>query len=77
MSRLFDHLSNLQLCYIERHEVSSRNFSILRHQVRSMVEYFGESDEQDAHEIANRLRSVLSEWLTVPIPFNCSCQYLI
>lgn len=35
-----------------------------------IVARFSESDDGDSQEVAERLRILLSEWLTVPIPFN-------
>jgi len=69
-SRLFDFLEERSSCSIERYVITSSAFGDLRRSLRSMIESLSENGEQDATEISNRLRSVLSEWLTVPVRFD-------
>lgn len=69
-SRLFDFIEARSSCAIERHEIGSAAFGDLRRSLRSMIVGFYESGDCEAKEIADRLRSVLSEWLTVPVRFN-------
>ena len=71
-SRLFDFLEQRPSCSIERYEIASAAFGDLRRSLRSMIVSLTESGEWDATEISNRLRSVLSEWLTVPVSFDNS-----
>ena len=69
-SRLFDFLKEHPSCSIERYEIASAAFGDLRRSLRSMIVSLAESGEWDATEFSDRLRSVLSEWLTVPVRFN-------
>jgi len=69
-SRLFDFLEERPSCSIERYEIASAAFGELRRSLRFMIVSLAENGECDAKEISDRLRSVLSEWLTVPVRFN-------
>lgn len=69
-SRLFNFIEKRPSFTIERHEVSSAAFSDLRRSLRLMIVSFHESGDWEAKEIAGRLRSVLSKWLTVPVRFD-------
>lgn len=69
-SRLFDFLEKHPSCSIERYEIASAAFGDLRRSLRFMIVNLAESEEWDAKEISNRLRSLLSEWLTVPVRFD-------
>ena len=69
-SRLFDFLEERSSCSIERHVIASAAFGDLRRSLRSMIVSLSDSGEWDATEISDRLRSVLSEWLTVPVQFD-------
>lgn len=54
----------------ERHEISMAMFGVLRRSVRSIVVSLREGGDLEAGEECDRLRNALSEWLTVPIPFD-------
>jgi hypothetical protein len=69
-SHLFDFLDTHTSCSIERYEISSNVFSALRRSVRSIVMAFRDSDDLEAQDITFSLRTVISEWLTVPVAFN-------
>lgn len=69
-SRLFDFLEERPSCSIERYEIASAAFSKLRSNLRFMIVNLAESGERDATEISARLRSALSEWLTIPVKFD-------
>jgi hypothetical protein len=69
-SRLFDFLEEQPSCTIERYEIASAAFSDLRRSLRSIIVAFSQSDDRYATEISDRLRSILSEWLTVPVRFD-------
>src|SRR3569833_2875432 len=69
-SHLFDFLDAHTSCLIERHEMSSDIFSALRRSVRFIVMAFRDSDDLEAQDITFSLRTVVSEWLTVPVSFN-------
>ncbi len=69
-SQLFDFLEEHQPFVLERHEIASAAFTDLRYSVRSIIVSLAESDDFDATEMSQRLRSILSQWLTVPTPFD-------
>ncbi len=68
-SAIFDCLKAQDKFIIERHEVASYNFSVLRQNLRLIIKNLHECDAY-ATEISNTLRIKLSEWLTVPVPFD-------
>lgn len=76
-SSLFDFIEAKSSCAIERHEISSAAFGDLRRSLRLMIISFHESGDGEAKEIADRLRSVLSEWLTVPVQFDNSLLLIL
>ncbi|CAN5483249.1 hypothetical protein BH20ACI3_BH20ACI3_39650 [soil metagenome] len=57
---------------LERHEISSPEFGILRQSLRQIVLKLRDSDEGEALELSARLRTSLSEWLTTPVTFDRS-----
>lgn len=69
-SRLFDFLAERSACLIERQEIVSAAFGDLRRSLRFMIVALTEGGDWEAKEIADRLRSVISEWLTVPVSFD-------
>lgn len=69
-SRLFDFLEERSSCKVERYVIASEAFGDLRRSLRSMIVSLSENGERDATEMSDRLRSVLSEWLTVPVRFD-------
>ena len=69
-SRLFDFLEERPSCAIERYVIASAAFGDLRRNLRSMIVSLSECGDCNATEISDRLRSVLSEWLTVPVRFD-------
>jgi hypothetical protein len=73
-STVFDFLELHAKCSIVRHEVYSADFGRLRRSLRMMILRFHESEDNEALDAANRLRTLLSEWLTVPVPFSESMQ---
>jgi hypothetical protein len=68
-SMIFRYLKEHQSHSIVRHEVSSYSFSILRRNLRMIIKNLYEGDAS-AKEISDGLRTRLSEWLTVPVPFD-------
>lgn len=71
-SKLFDFLMEHPFCSIERFEIDSGLFGDLRSSLRFLIINLGQCDDLDGKELSDRLRSKLSEWLTVPVPFNDS-----
>jgi hypothetical protein len=69
-SQLFDFLDERSVFTIERHEIASAAFGDLRRCLRFMIVGLSEGGDCEAKEIAVRLRSVISEWLTVPVNFD-------
>lgn len=69
-SQVFDFLERHRGCMIERREVYSAVFGGLRRSLRSIAVRIGEADEGETGAIADRLRLILSEWLTTPILFD-------
>lgn len=69
-SQIFDFIEQHQQCAVERHEVSLYAFSILRRSLRFIVMSLRDADDPESREISDRLRALLSEWLTVPVPFD-------
>src|SRR3954451_17255723 len=71
-SALFDFLCRYPSCRIDRHELYCKSFSALRRSVRQMVIQLREADDIEGSELADGLRVLISEWLTVPVPFDSS-----
>jgi hypothetical protein len=76
-SSLFDFIEARSSFVIERHEIRSAVFGDLRRSLRLMITSFHESGEGEAKEIADRLRAVLSEWLTVPVQFDNAVLFVL
>lgn len=58
--------------YIEKYEVSSIPFRVLCTSLRNIVLLLIETESELGQEIGNRIRILVSEYLTVPIPFTSS-----
>jgi hypothetical protein len=69
-SQVFSFLEQHQTCSIEKHEIRSAVFSVLRRSIRLIVLRLNEDVDDESREIADGLRSLLSEWLTVPVSFD-------
>jgi len=69
-SLVFDFFENHPSFSIERHEIAMAAFGVLRRSMRSIVVSLRDGGDHEACETADRLRSSLSEWLTVPVPFD-------
>jgi hypothetical protein len=69
-SKIFEFLDQHPACVIDRYEVHSLVFSTLRRSVRAIIARLSEGDEADSQQVADTLRTLLSEWLTVPICFD-------
>ena len=69
-SEIFTFLSGPTAFAAERHEISSAAFGDVRRSLRAIIMQLREGGDPEAIEISDRLRSHLSEWLTVPLPFN-------
>jgi hypothetical protein len=71
-SQIFDFLDKGLPFSIERHEIADSNFCALRRSLLSIVVGLHEDYTIETEEISDRLRMHLSEWLTVPVPFDDS-----
>ena len=71
-SLVFDFLEQHGSCLIDRREVASTSFAIVRRALRTIIFEFKDSDDLQAIEALNRLRGLLSEWLTTPVPFDAA-----
>ena len=69
-SQVFSFLERHQTCSIERREIHSDVFGALRRSIRSIVVRLSQDGDTDSQEAADRLRILLSEWLTVPVRFD-------
>ena len=67
---VFDFLDGRPVFTIEKYEMSLVEFSDLRRRLRSIIVGLKEGESQDAQAASDRLRTLLSEWLTVPVPFD-------
>lgn len=71
-SQVFDFLERQEASTVDRHEFALAAFGTLRRSLRKIVLKLRESDDREALETSEHLRAALSEWLTVPIAFDCS-----
>ena len=71
-SHVFSFLEQCPTCAIEKHEIHLAAFSVLRRRTRLIVVRLQEDGDAESQEIADSLRSLLSEWLTVPVSFDDS-----
>src|SRR5260370_22887297 len=71
-SQILDFLEQRDAFSLERHEIASIVFGVLRRSLRRIVQKLRESDDDEALEISGRLKALLSEWLTTPAPFDQS-----
>ena len=69
-SLVFDFLGEPVARTVDRYEIACGPFRVLRKNAYHLTIRLIESEEQDAAGIAFRLRSLLSEWLTVPVEFT-------
>ncbi|MCF8144161.1 MAG: hypothetical protein K9N21_09600 [Deltaproteobacteria bacterium] len=76
-STVFEFLERNEDVSIDRHEIASTAFSSLRRFLRGIIFALSDSDAEDATDISCRLRTLLSEWLTVPVPFDQSIGHAI
>jgi hypothetical protein len=69
-SQIFNFLDQHPACSIERHEIAASDFGALRRGLRSIVVRLRDAYDLEAQALSDRLRMHLSEWLTVPVPFD-------
>jgi hypothetical protein len=71
-SQILNFIAECETFTVERYEVASPMFGMLRQSLRKIVLKLLDSDEAEALVISARLRGLLSEWLTVPVTFDRS-----
>lgn len=71
-SHIFEFIERYETRMVTRQEISWAPFGILRRNLRQITYKLYESGDQNALEISNRFRTLLSESLTVPLPFESS-----
>jgi hypothetical protein len=69
-SQVFSFLEQHRTWSIDTREIYSSAFSVLRRSIRLIVVRLHEVGDDESQEIADRLRRLLSEWLTVPVTFD-------
>jgi hypothetical protein len=70
VTQIFNFLEQNETCCFDRHEIASAAFGLLRRSLRQIIFRLRDTETQAGLEISGQLRSLLSEWLTVPVPFN-------
>ena len=71
-SDVFAFLDSQETSTIIRYEIEHPALHSLRVSVRHIVIGLGEALDQESDDISNQLRALVSEWLTVPLPFDRS-----
>ncbi len=71
-STIFHFIQQNPVCNINRYEVDSLEFGLLRRSVRQIVVRLRESGDLEAIGLSDNLRNLLSGWLTAPITFDDS-----
>lgn len=69
-SSIFEFLEDNKEFRIDRYELACTAFSKLRRSLRNIVMELNDSFNDQAIDISYQLRASLSEWLTVPVPFD-------
>ncbi len=69
-STIFSFLAQHDSCCIQRHEVASASFGVIRRSLRSMIKTLRDSQDPEAGEIADQMRKHLFRWLTTPVKFD-------
>jgi uncharacterized protein YukE len=69
-SEMFEFLGQHPVWSIDRHEIASPSFGLLRRSLRQVILGLRDSDDLLALNILDALRPLLSEWLTAPVPFD-------
>lgn len=72
ISRLFDFLAQNELYLLDKYEVCSTKFNVLRRSLRLMITLLREEGDEEGCLLSDRLRTLLSRWLTTPIEFDDS-----
>lgn len=71
-TEVLEFLESTKDIVIDRREIASASFGVIRRNIRRIVVNLSDSDDEEALRIARELRTTLSEWLTVPVAFDNS-----
>jgi hypothetical protein len=71
-SQIFDFIQQQEAWTIQRYEIASAAFGAMLRSLRQIASRLRDSDDQPARDVLDGLRALLSEWLTVPVPFDRS-----
>jgi len=72
ITRLFEFFEQNDLRSIDKYEVCSTKFSVLRRSLRRMIGLLREEGDEEGGQLSDRLRALLSRWLTTPVEFDHS-----
>lgn len=70
VTSLFEFIEKHPLCVVNRYEVDAPGFGALRSNIRQIIVSLRESEDQDALQLSDGLRTLISNWLTVPVLFD-------
>jgi hypothetical protein len=70
ITRLFGFLADHQSRRIEKHEIGSLKFSVLRRNLRLMAMFLAEGGDDEGVQLSDGFRRVLSKLLTTPAEFD-------
>lgn len=73
-SHIFEHLENKLPGEICRFEIIAPDFMFFCHLLQRLHSILSQSDQQEEIMIRERLRLILSEWFTNPVPFQEICN---
>jgi hypothetical protein len=69
-SEIFSFLQQHETLALERYEIASNDFTILCRNLRLIALNLLDIDDQASTDILDGIKPLLSEWLTVPVPFE-------
>jgi hypothetical protein len=72
ISKIFEILETHRQRSVFRHELFSADFGNLRRGTRGIIQRLSTDGDESSRELSEHLRVNLSQWLTVPVPFDCS-----
>jgi hypothetical protein len=76
-SAMFEFLDRPTVWNIERYEIASPSFALIRRSLRQIILGLRDSDDQLALDVLDALRPLLSEWLTAPVPFDSAIHHAL
>jgi hypothetical protein len=70
VTSFFEFIEKHPLCVVNRYEVDAPEFGALRRNIRQMLVGLRESEDQEALQLSDGLRTLISNWLTTPVLFD-------